>query len=74
VTFTFLIIPATFSALFAESLKKRLLIAWVLGIIVSVAGLGFSYRLDFSSGPSIVSLLCLILVITAIMKKLITIK
>ena len=68
-TFSFLIIPATFSAIFARSWRNRLLIAWFLGVIVSIFGLAFSYRFDFSSGPSIVSLLGLVLIMAALIKK-----
>jgi len=71
VTFAYLIIPATFSALFAQSWRNRILIAWVLGMVVSLAGLAFSYRYDFSSGPSIVSLLGLGLIIAVLIKKVI---
>ncbi len=71
VTFAFLIIPATFSAMFAQSWRNRLLIAWGLGIAVSIAGLAFSYRFDFSCGPSMVSIMGIVLVIGAIGQKLI---
>ena len=69
-TFSFLIIPATFSAIFAQSFKKRLFIAWLAGVIVSIGGLAFSYRFDFSTGPSIVSLLGLILIFAALLNML----
>ena len=68
-TFAFLIIPATFSAIFARSWRNRLLIAWFLGVIVSISGLAFSYRFDFSSGPSIVSLLGLVLIMASLIKR-----
>ena len=64
-TFSFLIIPATFSAIFAQSFRKRLFIAWLTGGIVSIGGLALSYRFDFSCGPSIVSLLGIILIFAA---------
>ena len=70
-TFAFLIIPSTFSVMFAQRWRSRLFIAWVLGIIVSIAGLAFSYRFDFSCGPSMVALMGLMLVIGAIGQKLI---
>ena len=70
VVFSFLIIPATFSALFTKSWKKRLVCAWLVGTIASILGLTFSYFFDFSSGPSIVSFLGLALIVAAIFKKL----
>lgn len=69
VIFSFLIIPATFSAIFASSWKKRLLIAWGVGLIAIIAGLIFSYSYDFSCGPSVIMFLGLTLIITAIFRR-----
>ena len=54
VIFSLLIIPATFSALFSNAWKTRLLIAYGLGIGATLSGLAFSYLLDFSCGPSVI--------------------
>ncbi len=70
-TFAFLIIPSTFSAMFAQRWRSRLLIAWGIGIFVSIAGLAFSYRFDFSCGPSMVALMGILLIIAALGKKMI---
>lgn len=69
VIFSFLIIPATFAAMFVKSWGKRLLIAWTIGTAASIAGLAFSYILDFSCGPSVVTFLGLTLIIAAVLKK-----
>jgi len=53
VVFCFLIIPATVSALFAQSWRSRLFIAWGLGAAGSVGGLLFCHGLDFSAGVSV---------------------
>ena len=53
VIFAFLIIPATISALFSHSWKKRLFIAWGAGIGAVIMGFLFAERLDFSIGPSV---------------------
>lgn len=55
--FSLLVMPATFSALFAESWRSRLRIAYIFALVATVAGLLFSYRFDFSCGPSVVSFL-----------------
>lgn len=68
VIFSFLIIPATFSALFAETWRKRLFIAWGIGIVAVIFGLAFSIIFDFSCGPSVVTFLGLALVIAALLK------
>lgn len=70
VIFSFLIIPSTFSAIFAETWRKRLFIAWGVGIVAVIFGLACSYLLDFSCGPSVVTFLGLALIIAALIKKL----
>lgn len=57
--FSYLIIPALVSGLFARAIGQRLLISWSFGIIVSLAGLILSYRLDLPTGALIVALLSL---------------
>jgi len=69
VIYSLLIIPATFAAMFAKSWGKRLVIAWGLGIGASLAGLVFSYTLDFSCGPSVVAFLGLSLIVAALVRK-----
>jgi hypothetical protein len=51
--FTFLIIPATLSAVFASGWKGRLMAAWAAGAVSSALGLLFAARFDFSVGPAI---------------------
>ena len=53
VTFCFLIIPATVSALFSGKWGVRLLVAWLTGIVSSATGLLFAQWLDFSVGGSV---------------------
>ncbi|MBA7591651.1 hypothetical protein ES708_33811 [subsurface metagenome] len=69
-TFAFLIIPATFSTLFSKHWGKRMAIAGILGMTVSIAGLLFSYRFDFSCGPTIVAIMGLTLVGAVFVKKI----
>ncbi|GAI19847.1 unnamed protein product, partial [marine sediment metagenome] len=66
--FSFLIIPATFASLFAQTMRNRLIIAWILGAFASLCGLIFSFRYDFSCGPSIISFLGLFLIIASIVR------
>jgi zinc/manganese transport system permease protein len=69
VVFALLVIPATISAMYAESWKNRIIIAYVLGLIVSILGLSFSYVADFSAGPSVVAFLGIALLLAAIFNK-----
>jgi len=47
--FSFLIIPATISALFSTSWALRILIAWAAASLASLGGLLFAYFFDFFS-------------------------
>jgi zinc/manganese transport system permease protein len=67
--FSFLIIPATISALFSANWALRLFIAWVAASLASLAGLLFAYFCDFSVGPAIALFLGAVLVIAAIFSK-----
>ncbi|MBN1291808.1 MAG: metal ABC transporter permease [Candidatus Latescibacteria bacterium] len=69
-TFAFLIIPATFSAMFFQNWSYRLVVAWVLGLLVSIAGLAFSYWFDFSCGPSMVAIMGVVLIAAASVKRI----
>lgn len=62
-TFALLIFPATFAAMFVRNIGGRLLVAWLVGITMAVAGMGVSYRYDYSTGPAIVA--CLGMALTA---------
>jgi zinc/manganese transport system permease protein len=70
VIFSFLVIPATVSAMFSESWGKRLIISWSVGTAAVVLGLMVSYFLDFSCGPSVITILGLALIIAALFKSL----
>lgn len=52
--FSFLIVPAVFSALFTQRLGLRLLMAWVMGAAVSAIGLFASFRFDLPTGATVV--------------------
>ena len=74
VVFTFLIIPATISALFSNRGFIRLAIAWSSGITASAMGLLFSYHYDFSVGPAVALFLGMILAAVALLQRLLNLK
>ncbi len=53
VVFSYLIIPATISAILARSLSTQLAVVFTAAVIASLGGLLFAYKFDFSIGPSI---------------------
>jgi zinc/manganese transport system permease protein len=52
--FAYLVIPAAFAVLFAESVAVRLVLGWCMGAAVSILGLVASYHWDLPSGPCLV--------------------
>jgi zinc/manganese transport system permease protein len=66
--FSFLIVPAVFSALFTQNLMARLLMAWALGAVVSAAGLFASFKFDLPTGAAVVVTFGAALVLGAIVR------
>jgi len=64
--FVFLIVPAMLGMLLTSNLRLQLLIGWVMGTLVSMAGLALSDLGDFPAGPAVVSFYGIVLVITAL--------
>lgn len=70
--FSFLVIPASIAFLLSEHLGRRLWLGWGVGVLVSALGLIASYQMDLPTGPTIVVMLGLALVLVASAKKLIS--
>jgi zinc/manganese transport system permease protein len=67
--FSFLIIPATISALFAARWGLRMFIAMTATTLASLCGLMFAYFFDFSIGPAIAIFLGAVLVVASLLAK-----
>ncbi|KPK88210.1 MAG: hypothetical protein AMS27_00190 [Bacteroides sp. SM23_62_1] len=72
--FAFLIIPASFSALFAKEWSRRIYLALCAGILSACTGLYLSLKLDVNSSPVIIILMGILLVAGFFIKKLIFIR
>jgi zinc/manganese transport system permease protein len=66
--FGFLIVPAVVGTLLSDSFAKKLFIAWLTGIAISLLGSYLSYQLDFPTGAMIVVTLGLGLLVIVIIK------
>ena len=64
--FVFLVVPAITSMLITNVLWKQLIIGWIMGVVVSIAGLYLSYIGDLPSGPTVVSFYGLMLIMVAL--------
>ncbi len=53
--FSYLIVPAALAGLLMSGLMRRLALAWMLGVVVTAAGLAASWTLDLPTGPAIVT-------------------
>ena len=52
--FSFLIIPAAIGVMFADTLSRQLAVGWIVGTLVSAAGLGASFIFDLPTGAAMV--------------------
>jgi zinc/manganese transport system permease protein len=68
--FSVLIVPAVAAKLFADRISTRLIIGWVLGAVVSLAGIASSYHFDTPTGATVVCMFGLALCVLASMRGL----
>jgi zinc/manganese transport system permease protein len=64
--FSYLIVPAVIAQMWNSTLKGRLLIGWVVAVVASTAGILWSFYSDYPTGPAIVVMLAIFLVISGI--------
>lgn len=69
VVFSFLIIPAACASLFAKRFAAQLILAWLVAVLITMAGLLLSAAGDMPTGSSLVSCFGATLVICAIVRK-----
>jgi zinc/manganese transport system permease protein len=72
--FGYLVIPSVIGVMVTDNLVKKLLVAWLSGIAMSVLGVVVSYYADLPTGPCIVVLLCLLLILINFIQKPVFIK
>ena len=63
--FAYLVVPAAIAVLLVRGVSRRLALGWLVGAVVSAAGLVASYRWDLPTGAAIVSAFGLALAVTA---------
>ena len=52
--FSYLIVPSVAAALFARRIGARLAFGWIVGAVVSAAGIFLSFQYDLPTGATIV--------------------
>lgn len=68
--FSYLVVPAACSMLFASRTGSRLAIAWSVGFLVSVIGISVSYFADLPTGETVVCSFGAVLVAAALVRRL----
>jgi zinc/manganese transport system permease protein len=64
--FAYLVVPAAIAVLLVRGITRRLLLGWLVGALVSAAGLVGSYRWDLPTGAAIVAAFGAALALTAL--------
>ena len=65
--FSYLIVPAAIAGLLAKSVRRRLLLSWVLGVLTTALGLCASWYWDLPTGPAIVATFGVAIALTGIL-------
>ena len=67
--FSFLVVPAVIANLFTGDKRRLTIIAWGTGALASILGLWLSYTQDLPTGPLIVCMYGLLLVVAVVLRK-----
>src|SRR5437763_2892272 len=67
--FSFLVVPAVIANLFTADKQKLTIIAWTTGALASILGMWLSYTQDVPTGPLVVCMYGLLLVVAALLRK-----
>jgi ABC-type Mn2+/Zn2+ transport system permease subunit len=57
------VVPAAIAFSFTDNLRKLALIAWAAGLVASASGIAISFRYDLPTGPLIVVMFGLLLLV-----------
>ena len=68
--FAYLVIPSVIGVMFAKTLKQRLAVAWISGLLMSFVGVVLSYFFDLPTGPTIVVLLAGLLLVLSLVRQI----
>ena len=68
--FAFLVVPAACGVLLADSIRARLVVGWVSGVLTSAGGVVASYLWDFPTGATVVCAFGFCLLISVLLRAL----
>src|SRR6058998_3028354 len=64
--FSYLVVPAVIAQMWRETVRGRLLLGWLIAILASTVGIIWSFYLDYPTGPAVVVMLGIFLIISSI--------
>ena len=64
--FSYLVVPAVIAQMWSNTVKGRLLFGWFVAVLASTAGIVWSFYSDYPTGPAVVVMLAVFLVISSI--------
>lgn len=65
--FSYLVVPAVVAQMWSNTVRGRLLLGWGVALVASIGGIGWSFYKDYPTGPAIVVVLSLSLVVSGIL-------
>lgn len=72
--FAFLIIPAVAALIATRGTMKRIVFGWLFGLVGCIAGIEASLQLDWTPGPTIVSVFLVLLIFTWLTRRILVSK
>lgn len=64
--FSYLVVPAVVAQMFSDTIMKRLLLGWLAALIASMLGIIWSFYADYPTGPAVVVMLGIVLILASI--------
>lgn len=64
--FSYLVVPAVIAQMFSDTVIGRLLVGWFMAILASMLGIVWSFYSDYPTGPAVVVMLGLFLILSSI--------
>jgi hypothetical protein len=64
--FSYLVVPAVIAQMWANTVRGRLLFGWFIAILASTLGILWSFHSDYPTGPAIVVMLGLFLILSSV--------
>jgi zinc/manganese transport system permease protein len=64
--FSYLVVPAVIAQMWADTIRGRLFLGWMMAILASTCGILWSFHSDYPTGPAVVVMLAIFLVISSI--------